>query len=165
MPSLLSRRSSASRLLPPGVLVRLARGVLVCLAAATAACVAPARSYGAYEGKAVETADAVLSAVQTARQATAIGADDNGFAAYLAITASDAEDAARSAQGAFDSIQPPDARSDRLRAELDRLIERAVELVSRVRIQARRAALARVSLAGPLREVAADLERFVREHG
>ncbi|MGZ4154983.1 MAG: hypothetical protein ACXVQ0_10940, partial [Actinomycetota bacterium] len=61
--------------------MRRAATVIVCLG--LAGCVAPARSYGAYEGKAVATAQTALSAVSTAMLAARVGARGDAFAPYV----------------------------------------------------------------------------------
>jgi hypothetical protein len=102
------------------------------------ACVAPARSFGAYEGKATTTAQDALSAVETVRLAVVAAAKKDAFGPYLSIVISDAEDTATSVQGTFDSVQPPDPRSDRLRQDLDDRLQDAISVLSDLRIAIRR---------------------------
>jgi hypothetical protein len=110
----------------------------------TAACtqvVGPARTSRDYELKAATTADSVRSSVQTARMLLEFGRRDDAFAAYLATMASESEDGASAATGTFSGIQPPDARSDRLRRRLLALLDPANEHLETVRIRARRTEL------------------------
>ena len=138
--------------------------ITLVLLAATA-CVAPARSFDAYEGKAVDTADSALSAVETGRLAADTAGRDDSFATTLSVVLADAEADASGARDIFESIQPPDARSDELRSQLDSLLDRAVDGLSRLRITVRRgeiSALPRV--AQPLAAVSRDLEAFSNAH-
>jgi hypothetical protein len=131
----------------------------------TSGCVAPARSYDAYEGKAADTADSVLSAVETARLAATAGGEDDAFAQYLSVVLGEAEGDASGARGLFESIQPPDPRSDRLRAELVRLLDRAVDDLARLRIWVRRGDVAGLPrLDRPLQSVSQELDAFSKAH-
>jgi hypothetical protein len=103
--------------------------------------------------------------VQTVRLAADAGSDGKAFGPYLAVLISGQEDALSGVQGTFASIQPPDRRGDALRAELDRLLSDALDHVASVRIAARRGELDRLAtVATPLADDAAALERFVEEH-
>jgi hypothetical protein len=141
------------------------RGALPVLFLLLGACVGPARWFNAYEGKAEATADQMVSAIETARLAAEVAARHNGFAPYLSVTIAEAEDDATSIQGAFDSIQPPDGRADRLRDELDSLLSSAVSKISEMRIAARRGDFAAAERSGEsLRDVSDRLVAFAREH-
>jgi hypothetical protein len=127
--------------------------------------VGPARTFSAFEGKATTTAESALSRVETARLAADAAGDGNAFGSYVSVLISDQEDALSGLQGTFGSIQPPDARSDALRTQLNGLLGEALDHVSRVRIAARRGELDRLpALATPLRNDALMLQRFVEEH-
>jgi hypothetical protein len=104
---------------------------------ALSACVAPARSFGAYEGKAVATAQTALSAVSTAMLAARAGSRGDAFTPYVATTLANAETDVRSASGLFDSIQPPDASAERLRTQLDAILTDADEEITTLRVRAR----------------------------
>jgi hypothetical protein len=128
-------------------------------------CVAPARTYADYEGKAARTADTVLSSVETARLAATAAGQDDALAPYLSVVLGEAEGDASSARGLFDSIQPPDPRSDRLRARLDRIMDQAIQGLAVLRISARRGEVARLpQLAGPLGSVSGELDAFSKAH-
>jgi hypothetical protein len=95
-----------------------------------------------------------------------VAARNNGFAPYLSVTIAEAEDDATSIQGAFDSIQPPDQRSDQLRDELDALLSSAVSTISEMRIAARRADFAAAErMARSLSDISDRLDAFARAHG
>ena len=143
----------------------MALAVLAFVAAGCIKTVSPARTFDAYEHKAKDTAESVLSSVQTARLGARVGTDCDAFGPYVSVLLSNAEDSASHAHSTFDSVQPPDARSDRVRARLGRLLNRADDHLSQLRIAARRGeldALARV--ARPLTPLARDLEQFVARH-
>jgi hypothetical protein len=62
-------------------------------------------------------------------------------------------------------VQPPDARSDHVRAELDNLLSRASDTVSKLRINARRGEIdALEAEARPLQQLADDLNAFIDAH-
>lgn len=149
--------------------LRKVRLIVVAFALTSASCVShpvgPARTFGKYEGKAVTSAEGVLSAVQTARLFAKTAARGNAFGPFLANMGSESEDAASAVQGTFDSIQPPNAKSDRLRSELDELIAGAVSHLAELRIAMRRGKGAdALRIARPLNADAAKLERFIDEH-
>ena len=139
------------------------------LAVALAACVqpvGPARTFDSYEHKAKHTAETALSAVQTGRLGAQSARRDDTFAPYLAVLVSDAENTASGAQTTFDSVQPPNGKSDDLRDHLDPLLTRAVDTLSQARIAARRADFNEVARQEPrLARSARELNRFVKAHG
>jgi hypothetical protein len=155
----------------PGPRSATRRALLVLLAAfavVLAACVqpvGPARTFESYEHKAKRTAETALSAVQTGRLGAQAAKRDDTFAPFLAVLVSNAEDEASSAQTTFDSVQPPNDRSDNLRDDLDPLLTRAVDALSQARIAARRADFDEVAKQEPkLAKSARELDRFVEEH-
>ena len=139
------------------------------LAVALAACVqpvGPARTFDSYEHQAKHTAETALSVVQTGRLGAQSARRDDTFAPYLAVLVSDAENTASGAQTTFDSVQPPNGKSDNLRDDLDPLLTRAVDALSQARIAARRADFDEVAKQGPnLAKSARELDRFVKAHG
>jgi hypothetical protein len=145
--------------------MRPARSVTVLLALSLAACVAPARSFKAYEDDAVQTAEAVLSAVETARLTAGTGARGEAFGPYVSVVIGEAEAEVSDARRLFESAQPPDARSDFLRRRLDPTLTQAVEVLSALRIAALRGELGRLAaLARPLVPISRRLEGFLRLH-
>jgi hypothetical protein len=128
--------------------------------------VSPARTFDDYEHKAKNTAEAVLSSVQTARLAARVARSGDAFGPYISVTTSEAEKGAAHASAVFASVQPPDRHSDRLRRTLSRLLDRSNQALARVRITARRGMLDQLpSVALPLRRLARELDRFVTVHG
>jgi hypothetical protein len=129
--------------------------------------VGPARTRRDFELKATTTAESVASSVQTVRLLMQLGRNDDAFAAYLATMASESEDGATAAAGTFSGIQPPDARSDRLRTRLLALTDPATAHLADVRIRARRAELGHAApeLERALARDARRLQRFSETHG
>jgi hypothetical protein len=141
---------------------------MAAIAVSLAACVqpvGPARTFDSYERKASDTASTALSAVQTGRLGAQTAQHDDTFAPYLAVLVSEAEDEASSAQTTFDSVQPPNDKSDNLRDDLDALMTRAVDALSQARIAARRADFDEVAEQEPkLAKSARELDRFLEAH-
>jgi hypothetical protein len=126
----------------------------------------PTRTADDYEHKAKDTAESVLSSVQTARVVARVGTDGDAFGPYVSVVLSESETGAAKAQGVFDGIQPPDPRSDAVRDRLGRLLDRSADTLSRLRITARRGELDRLAReARPLRALAAELQDFIDDPG
>ena len=126
----------------------------------------PARTTGAYTEKAVSSAAAARSAVETVR--VALGAADGGdaFLTTLEVTVSDAERSLGDVTSVFSSVLPPNRASDLLRAELVGLLDDATDVVAQSRIALRRHHVrALPALIDELRGVARDLAEFDRAHG
>jgi hypothetical protein len=139
--------------------------ILCVWALIAAGCVAPAPSFGAYEGKAAASAASSLSAARTGTLAARTAARHRLFGPYVSVVLDQAEGDATSVAAQFSSIQPPDGRSDQLRASLQPLLDRAAGLLALMRIEARRGGLAAlVAVAARLDAVAASLERFAEAH-
>jgi hypothetical protein len=129
------------------------------------ACVGPARTDPVYEGKAVETAKAVRSAIETARLAAIAARDGKASVPYLSVILGEAEADASSAAGAFDSIQPPSDRAGALHDDLAGVIDEAVKRLRDMRVAARRSEPQ--ALAGIGRELAGlsrRLDAFVEDN-
>jgi hypothetical protein len=143
------------------------RGAPLVLLAILAAgsCVAPARSFDAYESKAVDSAESALSQARAAILTAELTHRGRLFAPLVSVQLQEAEVGAETAASTFASVQPPDTPSDALRGELLPLLERAATLIADLRIEARRDDLAEVARgSAPLEPVADRLERFVAEH-
>jgi hypothetical protein len=142
---------------------------VVSLALGSAACVShpvgPARTYGKYEGKAVTTAESVLSSVETVLLAAKTGSADHAFGPYLSVLISDTEEDVTGTQGTFESIQPPSAAGDHLRGELDQLLSDVSDHVAQVRIIARRGRIHDLAdAAKDLEEDSQKLNDFIEAH-
>ena len=140
-------------------------GVALCTLALSG-CVAPAPDDSAYQSKAVQTAQAALSAARTALLTTRTHADDRLPSTYLEPVLVDAEQALDSVRATFDSVQPPaTSAADELRAALDPLLESAASDVTELRIAARRGQTSALGdTVDDLSGVADQLEAFTEEH-
>ena len=126
----------------------------------------PARTKDDYAHKAKDTAESALSAVQTARLGAGVGTRGDAFGPYVSVILSESETALTRAQGSFDRVQPPDRWSDRTRAHLGEILNRANDGVSQLRINARRGELDRLQReARPLRQIARELRAFIEDPG
>lgn len=94
------------------------------------------RCFGVHESKGSKTAEAMVSAIETARLAVGAAARDCVYGRYLGQVLAGAEQDATAAQGTFDAIQPPDRRADRLREQLDDLLTPTVSSLADLRIAA-----------------------------
>jgi hypothetical protein len=129
------------------------------------ACVAPARTFDSYEGKAADTAESVVSAIETARLAVTAAREHRAFPPYLSVVLAEAEQGAGDSGDTFGAIQAPDERSARLRGTLLALVSRAESVLADLRIAVRLGELDRLSeLARPLPGLSEQLDRFAQEH-
>ena len=132
---------------------------ILCIAAA---CVGPARTDRAYEAKAVETAKAVASAVETARLAARAAGEGKATGQYLSVLLGETENEAGAASGAFDSILPPSGQAEALHDRLAELIATVVDVLRDLRIAARRSQIDSLpGIARGLEGPADALHRFV----
>jgi hypothetical protein len=142
-----------------------ASALLITLMLAATACTGPARTTSAYQSKAVDTADEVVSASRTVLLAAQLGDEGRSFATTIAVTVADAETDADTARDAFVSVQPPDPESDELRAALLPTVQRACDVIAEVRIVARRADGGLSQIAAPLQQLADELDAFSTRYG
>lgn len=127
-------------------------GIVCLLSGCVQHFITPARSYEAYAAKAAATAEAALSSVETVLLIAETASDGKSFGTFVRVSLSEQEDALDGIQSGFRSIQPPDARSAELRAELDAVLSDALTHVADVRIAARRDGLDDLDVvAAPLR--------------
>jgi hypothetical protein len=126
----------------------------------------PARTADDYAHKAKDTAESVLSSVQTARLVARAGTRGDAFGPYVSVVLSESETAVARAQESFDRVQPPDRWSDRTRTHLGGILNQSNDAVSRLRITARRGQLDRLERqARPLRRLARELRAFAEDPG
>jgi len=124
--------------------------------------ITPAYSSEAYTRKAVATAEAALSSVNTVLLLSETGVDGKLFSAFANVSVSEQEDALDDTQSGFRSIQPPNAQADELREELDSVLTSALEITARVRIAMRRGDFEEANdRAQALRPIADALTAFV----
>lgn len=130
------------------------------------ACVAhpvgPARTSDKYVGKATTTAESAASQLRSLRLAALAGAQGRTFGPYLAVVASDTEEALSGLQGTFASIQPPGKADDEVRQALETLLSDAVDHAADVRIAVRRGELSQLEeTSRPLHNDARELDLFI----
>ena len=126
----------------------------------------PARTADDFRHKAKDTAESVLSSVQTARLVARAGSNGDAFGPYVSVVLSESEVGADKALSSFESIQPPDHHSDLTRAHLTELLQRAGDVLSKLRISARRGELDRLERqAEPLRRLSRQLRAFIEDPG
>ena len=139
---------------------------LVALSGCVAHPVGPARTYSSYEAKARTTASSARSSVATARLLAETASKGKTFGGYASTSASETEDALSATIGTFDSIQPPNARSQDLRDELDSLLQDALTRVTDVRIAARRGQFSEMAqLTDGLQDSEIALTDWLEAHG
>jgi hypothetical protein len=140
-------------------------GLGILCAALLGSCVAPARTLKPYEADAVATAEEMKSAVETALVASQAAAKGNAYSNYLSALFGDTEDTASAVESNFDSEQPPSAQADKVRSDLDAILQSAAGVLVSLRIHARRGEIDRLkAIAAPLGKVSDDLDRFVEAH-
>ena len=144
--------------------------LLLALVALSGGCVShpvgPARTYSSYEAKARTTASSARSSVATARLLAETASEGKTFGGYASASASESEDALSATIGTFDSIQPPNSRSQELRDDLDSLLQDALTHVTDVRIAARRGQFAEMALVvHALQDSEAALTEWLEAHG
>jgi len=145
--------------------VRPAVAIAVTLALCTA-CVGPSRTDEDFELKAANTAEAVASAVATARLAADGAGDGKLTGNYVSVILGEAEADASAAQATFASYQPPSDASDNLRNNVGDLVSDAVDGIAAMRITARRGQLDQLpELAAQLDPVATALEQVQERYG
>jgi hypothetical protein len=135
------------------------------LVACTSHPVGPARTEAKYEGKARTSAASARSAVETSILVVQAFADGDAIGTYAGAVLSDQEEALSGVQGTFASIQPPSAKADAVRDELDELMSESLSDVAAARIAVRRGdGAGAADRLGALRDDAAGLAAFVEEH-
>jgi hypothetical protein len=135
-------------------------------ALALAGCVSPSRTDDDYRHKAANTAEAVASAVGTARLAAVALRDGRVFGPYATRLIAEAEEDALAAQQAFDSVQPPSAAADTVHDTVDEAVRRALDLLRTARVAVRRGDFATVvAQAAGLEDAADELDRVAEETG
>src|SRR5437764_9753402 len=110
---------------------------LVCLLMC-AACASPAVNDAGYRGKAVHSADEMAGIVASAQYAARLRLDGRVPHTVADTVVSDAEQDAQGVLSAFDSRQPPDDRSDRLRKKADGPLGDAGDELTDLRVAVRR---------------------------
>jgi hypothetical protein len=116
------------------------------------ACVGPSRTDRDYRRKVANTAEAVISAVESARLTADLATAGRAPAPYVALRLSESEESAAAVETGFAAVQPPNRELDDLRTETLDAVGAATEVLARLRIAAYRGEL------HELREIALELE-------
>ena len=137
------------------------RVLLALVFCAAVGCSLPATTFEAYRSKALDAAEEVASQARTAILTAELARQDRLLATAVAVQLKEAERAASALVESFASVQPPDARADRLRARILPLLERASDAITRMRFEAKRDHMAAlVRLRSSLIEPTEVLERW-----
>lgn len=126
--------------------------VAVVLALVVPACVGPSRTKEDYERKAANSAEAMVSVIESALMTADLAGDGRAPAPYVSLRLSESEDDAASIETAFGAAQPPDPHLDGLRMEILTAIGKASDVVEELRLASYRGELER------LPEIARHLE-------
>jgi hypothetical protein len=127
-------------------------------------CVSSAPNDADYAKKAQKTVDTVTAAVGTAQLGISALRDGDAFDPYLSVLLGEAEDDASAARDTLDSVQPPGAESDQVRAQVHEVTDEALDLLAEARIAIRREDHdAVLALDAPLAGVAERLEQLSDE--
>jgi len=130
------------------------------------ACTVPARTVDDYEADAAAAAADAISHVGTSLLIARAIEREGVPITTASVVLSDAEQAAAGVRGTFAEIQPPDAQLDALRAEVLRLMDAAEQVVSDMRIAARRGDARTIArLEGNAQDALDALDAFATEHG
>jgi hypothetical protein len=100
-------------------------------------CSLPALSFDDYRGKAIETAEEMISQGETAILTAELAARGRLFSPSVTVQLEEAEESAEAAASEFASVLPPDERSERLRRTVLPVLQEAADLIARMRFAAR----------------------------
>jgi ABC-type uncharacterized transport system auxiliary subunit len=118
---------------------RVMAAIALALAAATlSACAEPSSDYGDYRAKVKQSAKDAQSALATAQLMADEVLRGRTTLAYADTVVSDAENDVSAVQTAFDTRQPPDTVSIKLRNEFDNVLQSATTAAQDLRIAVRR---------------------------
>jgi hypothetical protein len=132
---------------------------IACVAISASGCfVAPATSVGDYRNKAANSAEAMVGFIASASRAAQLDLQHRSGFALTDDVVTDAEGDAGSVVNAFDSRQPPNEASSRLKDEIDDPLDAASSGLTDLRIAVRRGDVsairsALVDLAAPDRKL------------
>jgi hypothetical protein len=133
---------------------------------ASVACALPATTLDAYRSKAVDAAEEATSQARTAILTAHLVGRDRLLRISAAVQLQEADAATAAAVETFASVQPPDRRSDRLRARILPVLQRVADLITRMRFEARREdTAALLALRSALIEPADALEAWAQANG
>ena len=111
----------------------------VLLATILAGCAEPASSYADYRNKAANSVKKMIGVVASGKLAAELDLQNKMLATLTDTVVTNAENDASSVQSSFDTRQPPDARSIRLKNVVDTPLQNATSQLTDLRIAVRRA--------------------------
>jgi hypothetical protein len=107
----------------------------------------------------------MVSPVATGQLLAQLGREGNLLGPFAKTATTGTLDEADAIQSGFDQVQPPDRRSNKLRNELDQLLQGATDELVDLRIAARKGDLEALGrFERPLARLAARLQRFQQDH-
>ena len=125
------------------------------------ACVGPSLSDQDYRQKAANSAEAMRSAVETAKLVSRAAIDGKASGRYTSLALSEAEVDAGSIAESFKSVQPPSRRVHQLRDDLSALLDESSLTLASLRVAAYRGDEALlVEVSGALPRLSSELSRF-----
>src|SRR3954447_24321743 len=140
-------------------------GLALFLAACLWGCTTNSPGHVGYESRASTTAERMVSPVATGQLIAQLGARGDLLGPYAKTATTGTLDEADQIQSSWNQVQPPNRRSDRLRNQLDRLLQRATDELVNLRIAARKGDLEALGrFEKPLGRLAAQLQRFQEDH-
>ncbi len=127
-----------------------------------AGCVGPSRTAADYRRKAANSAEAVVSAVESALLTVEVARDGRAPAPYVALRLSEDGESVASVETAFGVVQPPSPKLDSLRSDTLTVIADASDVLEELRIAAYRGELHRLpEIARGLEELLEPLRRLM----
>lgn len=115
--------------------------LLVPVGILSAGCVGPSRTSADYQRKVANSAQAVVSAIESALLTVEVASDGRAPAPYVSLRLSESEENAASVETGFSAVQPPDPQLDDLRSETLTVIGEASDLLEDLRLAAYRGEL------------------------
>lgn len=136
---------------------------IVVLTSVTSACVGPSRSTADYERKVANSAEAVVSAVESAKMTADVAQDGRAPAPYVSLRLSESEEAVASVETALGAVQPPERKLDDLRSETLTVIGDVSDVLEELRVASYRGELDRLpEIATQLEEPLDHLRRLMK---
>ena len=120
--------------------------------ALVAGCAGPSRTDDDFRHKAANTAEAIQGVIGSVQIAVDAATDGKVPGPYLSVTLAEADDDASDVTDLFDSVQPPSEAADKVRSDLDSVLQDVVTTLDDLRIAVRRGDI------GQLAEIAKPLD-------
>lgn len=133
--------------------------LIICIGVAALAggCVGPSRTTSDYERKVANSAESMVSAIESALLTIEVAADGRALAPYVSLRLSESEESADAVETALAAVQPPGPAVDDLRSHALTVIGDATDVLEHLRVTAYRGGLDR------LPSIARELDEPLRE--